>query len=352
MTAHAVPIPEGIDLAGVSRFMEERVPGARGPFTVELISGGRSNLTYAVTGPTGSWVLRRPPLGHVLPTAHDMAREYRVLAALADTNVPVPRPFALCEDPAVTGAPFYVMERRYGVVAHDALPPGYAPTPAERRRISEALIDTMAALHAVDWRAVGLEGFGRPEGFMARQVRRWAEQWERSKTRELPAIERVRDWLAARVPPSPPPTIVHGDMRLGNIMLAADDPGRVVAVLDWEMSTIGDPFADLGWLLACWAEPDDPPAWIEGLSPNLPMLAPGFLTRQAMVERYVQRSGRDAAYLDWYLVFGLYKLAVIVEGIHARYLKGQTVGEGFEVYGARVPLLAETAWTLAQRAGA
>ncbi len=351
MTAHTVPVPEGIDLAGVSRFMEERVPGARGPFTVELISGGRSNLTYAVTGSTGSWVLRRPPLGHVLPTAHDMAREYRVLAALADTAVPVPRPFALCEDPAVTGAPFYVMERRYGVVVHDALPSGYAPTPAERRRISEALIDTMAALHAVDWRAVGLEGFGRPEGFMARQVRRWAEQWERSKTRELPAIERVRDWLAARVPPSPPPTIVHGDMRLGNIMLAADDPGRVVAVLDWEMSTIGDPFADLGWLLACWAEPGDPPMWIEGLSPNLPMLAPGFLTRQAMLERYVQRSGRDAAHVDWYLVFGLYKLAVIVEGIHARYLKGQTVGEGFEVYGQRVPLLAETAWTLAQRAG-
>jgi aminoglycoside phosphotransferase (APT) family kinase protein len=351
MTTHTVPVPEGIDLAGVSRFMEERVPGARGPFTVELISGGRSNLTYAVTGPTGSWVLRRPPLGHVLPTAHDMAREYRVLAALADTDVPVPRPFALCEDVSVTGAPFYVMERRSGVVLHEALPPGYAPTPADRRRISEALIDTMAALHAVDWRAVGLEGFGRPEGFMARQVRRWAEQWERSKTRELPAIERVRDWLAARVPPSPPPTVVHGDMRLGNIMLAADDPGRVVAVLDWEMSTIGDPFADLGWLLACWAEPDDPPAWIEGLSPNLPMLAPGFLTRRAMLERYVQRSGRDAAYLDWYIVFGLYKMAVIVEGIHARYLKGQTVGEGFEVYGRRVPLLAETAWTLAQRAG-
>ena len=344
-------VPDGIDLANVSRFLAAHVPGGAGPLTVELIGGGRSNLTYTLTTPGGSWVLRRPPLGHVLPTAHDMAREYRVLSALADTAVPVPRPLALCEDPAVTGAPFYLMERCHGVVVHEALPSGYAPESADRRLISAALVETLARLHTVDWQAVGLGDFGRPQGYLARQVRRWGEQWERSRTRELPALDRLRERLAAAVPPSPPATIVHGDFRLENVMLAADDPGRVVAVFDWEMSTIGDPLADLGWTLAQWAQPDDPPVYHAALAPILPTVAPGFYTRDEFAAAYAARTGRDLAHIAYYTVFGLYKLAVIIEGINARYLAGQTRGEGFERFGPQVPLAVAVAMELADRAG-
>lgn len=344
-------VPDGIDIAGVSRFLAQHVSGGDGPLTVERIAGGASNLTYTLTTPSGSWVLRRPPLGHVLPTAHDMAREYRVLAALAQTDVPVPRPLALCEDASVTGAPFYLMERCYGLVAHEALPEGYATTPAERQRISAAMIETLARLHAVDWQAAGLEGFGRPEGFLARQVRRWGEQWQRSKTREIPAMDRLRDRLAAAVPASPPATIVHGDFRLGNLMLAADDPGRIVAVFDWEMATIGDPLADLGWTLGYWIQPDDPPAYHALVAPGAPTTAPGFLTRDDLAQRYATLTGRDLARLDWYIVFALYKLAVIVEGIHARFLAGETVGAGFEVYGPRVAPAIEMAVERADAVG-
>jgi aminoglycoside phosphotransferase (APT) family kinase protein len=346
-----LPMPEGLDLDGVARFLAARVPGIGGPLMAELVAGGRSNLTYYLRTPGGEWVLRRPPLGHVLPTAHDMAREYRVLAALADTDVPVARPLVLCEDPSVTGAPFYVMERRYGVVVHDTLPADFAPRPEDRRRISLALVDTLARLHAVDPAAVGLGDFGRPDGYLARQVRRWGEQWQRSKTRELPALERLRDRLAAAVPASGPPAIVHGDFRLENVMLDADDPGRVVAVFDWEMSTLGDPLSDLGWLLALWAQPDDPPAYHAALAPTLPTLAPGFLTRAELAAAYAARTGRDVAGIAYYHVLGLFKLAVILEGIHARYLAGETVGEGFERFGPQVPLLVVVATDLADRAG-
>ena len=342
---------DGIDLAGVSRYLAAHVPGGEGPLTAELIAGGRSNLTYVLTTPGGSWVLRRPPLGHVLPTAHDMTREYRVLSALADTDVPVPRPIALCEDLSVTGAPFYLMERCHGIVVHEELPEGYAPTAEDRRRISQALVETLARLHAVDWQAVGLGDFGRPQGYLARQVRRWSEQWERSKTRELPALDRLRGRLSASVPESPPPAIVHGDFRLENTMLDAEDPGRVVAVFDWEMSTIGDPLADVGWMLAMWPQADDPPVYHAALEPILPTTAPGFFTRAELAAAYARRTGRDLTHLDYYTVFGLFKLAVIIEGINARYLAGETRGEGFERFGPQVPLVVEVATDLADRAG-
>jgi aminoglycoside phosphotransferase (APT) family kinase protein len=343
-------VPDGIDLAGVAHFLATHVPQAEGPLTVELVAGGRSNLTYTLTTPSGSWVLRRPPLGHVLPTAHDMAREFRVLSALAGTDVPAPRPIALCDDPSVTGAPFYLMQRLRGVVVREALPDGYATAPADRRRISEALVDTLARIHAVDWMAVGLGDFGRPQGFLERQVRRWGEQWERSKTRELPALERLRSRLAAAVPESGPPAIVHGDFRLENVMLAVEDPGRVVGVFDWEMCTIGDPLADLGWTLALWAQADDPPARHDALAPILPTTAPGFFTRDEFAAAYAARTGRDLSQLDFYIVFGMYKAAVIIEGINARYLAGETRGEGFERFGPQVPLVVEVALDLADRA--
>ncbi len=322
-------VPPGINAAAVARFLAAHVPGGDVPLTFELISGGKSNLTYRVTGGAHTWVLRRPPLGHVLPTAHDMAREYRVLAALADTDVPVPRPLALCEDASVNEMPFYVMEYRPGVVLAHELPDGFAATTEARRRISLAMIDTLVRLHAVDWHAVGLEGFGRPEGYLERQVRRWAQQWERSCTAPLPEIETLAARLGAALPASPPPTIVHGDFRLGNLALDPDDPGRVVAVFDWEMATLGDPLADLGYTLIYWADPEDEidPASIGSVAAFTQL--PGFLRRADLIEAYARQSGRDVAAIDFYQVLALYKLAIIAEGIYARYLQGKTLGEGF-----------------------
>jgi aminoglycoside phosphotransferase (APT) family kinase protein len=338
----------GIRRAAVERFFAERVPDAAGPLRFSLISGGRSNLTYLVEQDEGGrrWVLRRPPLGHVLPTAHDMAREHRVLAALAGTGVPVARPLALCEDPAVNDAPFYVMEYAPGVVLAERLPAGYAESAADRRRIGDALVDVLVRLHAVDFRAVGLADFGRPEGYLERQVRRWAQQWERSKTGPLDAIEELQRRLAAALPASPAPTIVHGDYRLGNLALDPADPGRVVAVYDWEMATLGDPLADLGYTLIYWSEPGD-----AGDGRFLPSVtaAPGFATRAELVERYARASGRDVAHVDFYQVLALYKLAIISEGIYARWRMGKTLGEGFASLGRAAGPLAERALAIAAR---
>jgi aminoglycoside phosphotransferase (APT) family kinase protein len=346
-----MPEIAGINHPTVARFFARHVPGGDVALAFSLISGGRSNLTYLVEGGGRAWVLRRPPLGHVLPTAHDMAREYRVLAALADTDVPVARPIALCEDLAVNGAPFYVMEYRPGVVLSQALPDGYADTPAARRRVSEAMIETLVRLHAIDWRAVGLEGFGHPEGYLERQVRRWAQQWERSQTAPLPAIDALAARLRAALPPSPPPTIVHGDFRLGNLALDPADPGRVVAVFDWEMATLGDPLADLGYTLIYWADPGDEidAASIGSVSPFTQL--PGFLRRAELVDAYARGSGRDVAAIDFYQVLALYKLAIIAEGIYARYLQGKTLGDGFAgmvrptaALAARALAIADAAW--------
>jgi aminoglycoside phosphotransferase (APT) family kinase protein len=337
----------GIRREAVERFFAAHVPGGAGPLRFSLISGGRSNLTYLVEGAGGRrWVLRRPPLGHVLPTAHDMSREHRVLAALADTAVPVARPIALCEDAAVNDAPFYVMEYAAGVVLAERLPEGYATTGAERRAIGDALVDVLVRLHAVDFRAVGLADFGRPEGYLERQVRRWAQQWERSKTGPLPAIEELQRRLAAALPESPPPTIVHGDYRLGNLALDPADPGRVVAVYDWEMATLGDPLADLGYTLIYWTEPGDV---TDGRFLPSVTAAPGFATRAELVERYARASGRDVSRVDFYQVLALYKLAIISEGIYARWKMGKTLGEGFETLGRAAGVLAERALAIADR---
>jgi aminoglycoside phosphotransferase (APT) family kinase protein len=320
--------PPGLRRAAVERFFAAHVPGGAGPLRFALIGGGRSNLTYRVEGPGGCWVMRRPPLGHVLPTAHDMAREHRVLAALADTDVPVARPIALCTDPAVNDAPFYVMSFVEGVVLESALPPGFATRPEERRRIGDALVETLVRLHALDFRALGLADFGRPDGYLERQVRRWAQQWERSKTGSLPAIDELARRLAAALPASGPPALVHGDYRLGNLALDPREPGRVAAIFDWEMATLGDPLADLGYTLIYWTEPGD----ARGGTPLGASVttAPGFATRAELIQTYARASGRDVAACDFYQVLALYKLAVISEGIYARFRMGKTVGAGFE----------------------
>ncbi len=339
--------PEGVDLATLRPYFAASVRDATdGALEAELIAGGRSNLTYIVTqaqgGSTRSWVLRRPPLGHVLPTAHDMEREARVLGALAGSRVPVPEVFAVCTDPSVLGAPFYVMEKVEGRVLRTA---EEAATLGERdaRACSEALVDVLVEIHAVDTTAVGLGDFGHPDGFVARQVRRWSQQWERSKTRELPAIDELARRLAAAVPVSGPPSLVHGDYRLDNTILAADDPGRIAGVLDWEMATLGDPLTDVGLFLLYWDQAD---ATIAGSTEAVGTL-PGFLTRDEIVARYARGSGRRVDDLDYYEVLARFKLAIILEGINARFQMGKTLGEGFDHMGEMVAVLSDTALDLA-----
>jgi aminoglycoside phosphotransferase (APT) family kinase protein len=337
--------PEGVDLESLRGYFVGHVAGADGqPLAAELIAGGRSNLTYAITDGEHEWVLRRPPLGHVLPTAHDMAREYRVITALADTDVPVPRTFALCEDNDVNGAPFYVMERVHGRVLRSG--EDLATLSAgEAAACSRELVDVLARIHRVDYEAVGLGDFGHPEGFMERQLRRWGQQWERSKAEDLPAVDEVARRLRNALPESGPPTIVHGDYRLDNTMLADDDPGRIAAVLDWEMSTLGDPLADVGLFLLYWGQSE---AQIIATGQAIDEQA-GFASRDEIVGLYAKETGRDVDNLDFYVVFAFYKLAIIVEGIAARYRMGKTLGEGFEHMGQMVKSLVAEALEQADR---
>ena len=337
--------PEGVDLERLRAFFAANVEGASDrPLTAELISGGRSNLTYAISDGEHEWVLRRPPLGHVLETAHDMGREFRVMSGLADTDVPVPHVHALCEDVEVNGAPFYVMERVHGRILRNlAMLAELAPDDAQR--ISYEIVDVLARLHAVDYAAVGLGDFGRPDGFLERNVRRWGKQWESNKTRELPVVDELGRRLAAALPAHQDQSIVHGDYRIDNTMVASDDPGRIVAVLDWEMSTLGDPLTDVGLLAVYWGDRNARAVLgSQGVS-NLP----GFPSREEVTERYARESGRDLSELDFYLVYAGYKLAIIVEGINARFLMGKTLGEGFEDMGGAVVALAETALDVADR---
>ncbi|MGW4808111.1 phosphotransferase family protein [Kitasatospora sp. NPDC004272] len=312
-----------LDAARLSAWLEHALPATPGPLGgVELLAGGRSNLTYRLSWGERDLVLRRPPLGHVLPTAHDMGREYRVLAALAPTPVPVPRPFGLCEDTSVIGAPFYVMELAVGgTYRSDA---DLAPLDAGAAALTtHALVDTLAELHAVDPRAVGLDGFGRPEGFMERQVRRWRKQWDASRTREVAGADELNDLLAARLPRSSRAALVHGDYKLDNLLFAPGDPGRVAAVLDWEMSALGDPLSDLGMLCMYW----DGFAGIARAPVPSPGVLPGWPDRAAVVERYARHGRVPLDDLDWYVAFAFYKIAAILEGIHCRTVQGLTLGE-------------------------
>ncbi|MET0235587.1 MAG: phosphotransferase family protein [Kibdelosporangium sp.] len=315
--------------------------GARlgdGPLQAERVEGGRSNLTYVVTDGTSKWVVRRPPMGHVLPTAHDMAREYRVISALRDTKVPVPGTLMLCEDTEVLGAPFYVMEFMAGVPYRSRDELGKLG-PDRTRSIALSLVDTLVDLHAVDPAAVGLGDFGRPDGYLERQLRRWGKQLDASRSRDLPGIDRLHERLAERLPRSKDATILHGDYRMDNTLVLDD---RINAVLDWEMSTLGDPLADLGLMVAYSTReaPDD------NVIANV-SAAPGYPGTDEVIAHYARRSGRDVSELDWYIAFNFFKLAVITEGIHYRFSQGKTVGEGFEKVGALVaPVVAQGNATL------
>ena len=311
--------------------------------TVSLISGGKSNLTFVVRSAQGrEVVLRRPPLASVLPTAHDMVREHTVLSALAPTDVPVPRTFHLEAADGVLGAPFYVMERVAGHVARERLPEGYATTAAERRAVADGLVDVLVALHEVDPEAVGLAEFGRPDGYLARQVRRWGRQWDatRAFAADSPTLDPLLAELAEHLPVTRRTGVVHGDYRLDNTLLHPDEPGRVAAVLDWEMSTLGDPLADVGLLLVYWAQPGDDPGRFAGAPVDAVTTAEGFPSRREVAERYGEATGTDVDDLSWYVAFGYAKLAVVCAGIAARHAAGAMLGEGFEGMGDKVEPLA------------
>ncbi len=331
----------------MTRFFRESVPGGDAPLRFELIGDGRSNLTYRVDMGERSVALRRPPLGHVLPTAHDMRREFRVLAALADSDVPVPRPIALCEDASVNDYPFYVMEYRPGVVLQNELPPGYLDTPDDRARASRALVDTLVALHRVDIAAVGLADFGRPDGYLERQLRRWRTQWEANRTAPLPEIEALLARLERALPAHSDATLVHGDYRFGNLALDPRDPGRVIAIYDWEMATLGDPLADVGYTLIYWVEAGDPR--VRGSIQEVGSVTahPGFFSRKEVATAYAAASGRDLAQIDFYQVLALTKLAVIAEGILKRFQLGKTAGRGFEKMSRSAEALAQRALAIA-----
>jgi len=340
---------EGVDGPRVTAWFEANVDGVQPPLGFTLIAGGHSNLTFAVTDAGGHvWVLRRPPLGHVLATAHDMGREYTIISALGPTPVPVAPAIGLCSDDDVNGAPFYVMGFVEGTVVRDAETARTALDEDDRRRAGESIADVMAEIHAVDVDAVGLGKLGKKEGYIARQLKRWYSQFQQSNEltlRPVPLVDEVHDTLAARIPQQEGASIVHGDYRLDNCMLGED--GRIAAVLDWEICTLGDPLADVGLLMVYWNQADDPHATLL----TAPTTVAGFPTRADLLERYAARSGRDLSDIDFYVAFGYWKLACIVEGVYARYAHG-AMGKpaaGFEAFSTQVVRLAEQAKAAVER---
>lgn len=339
--------PEGIDGERVGAWLEANVAGASGPFSYERIAGGRSNLTYRVTDSAGHmWALRRPPMGKALGSAHDMGREHRVVSALAPTPVPVAPIAGYCTDESVNDAPFYVMDFIAGPILRlradaDEFDEG------ERRAIGERVVDTLVEIHAQVPDEIGLGDLGKKEDYVARQLRRWGKQWEGSKTREIPLVERVHERLAERIPEQGPATLVHGDYRLDNMILTPG--GEVAAVVDWELCTLGDPLADVGLLLVYWGEEGDT---------LLPLFEPatmatGFPGREDVRARYAERSGRDLSEIDFFVALGYWKLAIILEGVYSRYAKGQygKPEDGFEEFGRNVGRLAEAADEAVDRLG-
>lgn len=316
--------------------------------SIEQFPSGHSNLTYLIKIGTQEFVLRRPPFGPVPPTAHDMARESRLLMAVNRFFPLAPKPFLLCEDKDILGVTFYIMERRRGLVVQRTLPPQIGEDQTLRRRISESLVDTIAELHSINIYDTGLSAIGKPAGFLQRQVKGWSERWQKSKTEELPKLDEVMVWLNEQMPADNPAraTIVHNDFKLDNVMLDLTDPARVVGVFDWEMSTVGDPLVDFGIFLGYWAQPDDPAARRETISPVTAQ--PGWLSRAEIIARYQEKTGRDLSNISYYETFAIFKLAVVLQQIYYRFVKGQTQDERFKHFDKAIAGLADAAWQLKQ----
>lgn len=328
---------EEIEIAGLSRYLGQ-------PVEVEQFPGGHSNLTYLVRTPQREYVLRRAPLGPVAPKAHDMAREFAVLSAVAPVFRPAPRVYRLCQDASVIGSTFFLMERRHGIILRTSAPPEITAIPGYQAKVSQAFLDCLVSLHSIDVSRQPLASLGKPEGFVERQVRGWAERWARAKTEELPEMDGVIKWLSARLPQPGVPSLVHNDYKLDNLMLRADDPGEVEALLDWEMTTLGDPLADFGLALTYWVHADVP--GMERITTQ-----PGWATRDALVQEYALRTGRDMSALPYHEVLGVFKLAVILQQIYFRYFNGQTRDGRFQHFDQAVARLARTAARLVEEAG-
>jgi aminoglycoside phosphotransferase (APT) family kinase protein len=343
----AVRPGEEFDLEKIEAYLREHIEGlGEGKLFVRQFPSGASNLTYLLR--IGDWegVLRRPPFGPLPPRAHDMQRESGLLQKISPVFPLAPRPYVFCDDLSLLGVPFYVMERRKGIVLNDAFPPGVTVDDTLCRRISETVVDTLAQIHAIDWQAAGLGEFGHPAGFLERQVKSWIERYFRAQTDDIPQVEPLTRWLVAHIPASPAPTLIHNDFKLNNMLLAEHDLGQAVAVLDWEMATIGDPLFDFAISLSYWVTRDDP----EVLRSVLPVVThhPGFISREQFMERYARKSGRDLSSMHFYMTFAYFKLAVILQQIYVRWKRGQTQDSRFSVFDARVRNLILHAASLAE----
>lgn len=352
-TRRTIPVRHGeaFDVERVWNYLRERVQGipAVQP-TVEQFPSGASNLTYYLRAGSFEAVLRRPPFGPLPPKAHDMAREAAILAKLHPHFPLAPRPYAFCADESLIGGPFYVMEYRPGFVLDDRFPPGVEPEEALCARISKAVVDTLSDLHGVDYQTAGLAEFGHPDGFLARQVEGWTLRYQRARTDDVPGVDELTKWLQGHVPTSQGKAVIHNDFKLNNIVLDATTLDRPVAVVDWEMATIGDPLMDLAITLGYWVQADDP----EELRLMLPTVTqlPGFLRRSDLIEHYAKRTGRDLSAIDYYLIFAYFKLAVILQQIYVRWKRGQTEDERFADFGERATMLVQHAAALIGGAGA
>jgi len=330
---------EEIDTSRLEPYLRARLPETEGPFSLRQFGGGHANLTYEVRFGGREYVLRRPPLGPVAPSSHDMKREHRVLAALPDIFPWAPKSYLYCGDTSLIGAEFHVMERRHGIVIRSDLPARFKGDLPLARRIGEMMVDTLAALHTADAATAGLGDLGRPEGFVARQLEGWTKRWHAAKDKDLPRVDEMARWLRQHVPKPQAATLLHNDFKLDNMMVGADDPDRCVAVLDWDMCTRGDPLMDLGYLLNYWSEAGDDEAWRRAAF--MPTWYPGFPSRTEAVERYAQKTGFTIEDVRWYHVFGVFKLTGVIQQIYIRYLRGQTSDARFATFGERVATLAE-----------
>lgn len=334
---------ERFDEARLAGFLRGKLPGTEASLSVRQFGGGKANLTYLLRfGNNHEYVLRRPPLGPYAPSAHDMGREYRVLSVLHRVFPFVPRAFLYCDDEDVLGAPFFIMERCKGVVVRESLPARFAADADAPRRMSEALVDALAAFHAVDYDALGLSDLGRPVGFIKRQVDGWNRRWQAAKSEDNTRVDEVYRWLNAEQPESSYHSLAHNDYKLDNTMFALDDPARIVAIFDWDMCTLGDPLSDLGMLLTYWTQPDDPP-FVKAIG-TMPSGDYAFFTRDEIVARYAEKSGRDLRYMRFYHVLGIFRLLVILQQIYIRYQRGFTKDRRFANLGVSVEAL--TNWAI------
>jgi aminoglycoside phosphotransferase (APT) family kinase protein len=348
-TDQTAPVREGeeFDLEAVKKYLEEAAPDLAGEITVEQFPSGHSNLTYMVKVGEREMVLRRPPFGSKVKSAHDMGREYRILSAISPVYPPAPKPLAYCEDESIIGANFYVMERIKGVIIRKDLPEGMDFPPETAKACAMALFKNLADIHAIDYEAVGLGTLGKPIGFLSRQVKGWSDRYYGSQTHDIEGIEDMMKWIKENMPESPPATLIHNDYKYDNVVLDPDDYTRIIGVLDWEMSTIGDPLMDLGVALSYWVQADDPPELIE--SAFGPTHFPGSPTRRELADYYAELTGRDLSNIHYHLCFATYKLAVVLQQIYYRFAKGHTSDERFEPLIDKVRLLVRVAAELIER---